>query len=149
MPFFIIFVLIPLAELMVFATVGEEIGLFNTLALAFLTAVIGGSIVKHQGLQTVLAMRQAMDMGKMPLSEMFDGFCLIVAGACLITPGFITDTVGFLLLIPPVRTTVKHYIRHHTTWGVETPQEFHSHRPHNPNVIEGEYERMDEDDKAQ
>lgn len=143
MPFFIIFIIIPLLELMVFAAVGEEIGLFNTLFLALITAIIGGAIVKHQGMHTIMNMRAAMDQGKMPLSEMFDGFCLIVSGACLITPGFVTDTVGFLLLIPPVRAAMKHVVQNHTNWSVSA-QEFRGHSTRDPNIIEGEYEEVDD-----
>ncbi|MEM7618108.1 MAG: FxsA family protein, partial [Pseudomonadota bacterium] len=134
-----------LLELMVFASVGEEIGLLNTLLLALITAIIGGAIVKHQGMQTIVNMRGAMGQGKMPLSDMFDGFCLVVAGATLITPGFITDTVGFVLLVPQMRAVLKNIIMKHTSWSVST----HSHSYNNttmqdPDIIEGEYEPVDE-----
>mgnify|MGYP000100180868 CR=1 FL=1 len=144
MPFLIIFIILPLLEIMVFASVGEEIGLMNTLLLALITAIIGGILVKRQGLQTLAAMRQSMDKGQMPVGELFDGFCLVVSGATLITPGFITDTIGFLLLIPPFRAAIKHFFKTHT--NMDMPQQnFHSqHTPIDPNAIEGEYERVDE-----
>lgn len=119
MPFLIIFIIIPLAELFVFGLVGDEIGLFNALLLALLTAVIGGAIVRHQGLQTLFAVQQTMRDGKMPLGELFDGICLVIAGATLITPGFITDTIGFLLLIPQFRRTLQEVIKKHTNWTIE------------------------------
>jgi UPF0716 protein FxsA len=147
MPFFFIFVIIPLMELFVFAAVGEQIGLFTTLLLALLTAIIGGAVVKHQGFQTILAMRNSMDRGQMPLNEIFDGFCLVAAGALLITPGFITDTIGFSLLIPPVRAALRHFIKNHTQWAVTGSQGRYS-GPYDadPTIIEGEYERVDEDE---
>ena len=73
MPFLIIFIVIPLMELFVFANVSEHIGIFTTLLLAFLTAIIGGSVVRHQGMHTIMAMRGALDQGQVPLSEIFDG----------------------------------------------------------------------------
>lgn len=147
MPFLVIFIVIPLLEIMVFASVGDEIGLMNTLLLALITAIIGGMLVKRQGLQTIMAMRDSADRGQMPLSALFDGFCLVIAGATLITPGFITDTVGFLLLVPAVRSAIKAYIRDHTDIGM-SGGEYQKHTPQNPNIIEGEYEQVsDEDDQ--
>ena len=148
MPFLIIFVVIPLLEIMVFASVGGEIGLINTLFLALLTAILGGMLVRHQGLKTFVALRGAMDQGRMPLDELFDGFCLVIAGATLITPGFITDTIGFLLLIPPVRSLIKHYLKTHTNISAST-QGFGAQRPLDPNAIEGEYERVPENNDSE
>lgn len=150
MPFFIIFIIIPLLELMVFGAVGEEVGLFNALLLALLTAVIGGAVVRHQGMQTLRAVQDAMGQGKMPLGELFDGICLVAAGATLITPGFITDTVGFLLLIPAVREALRHVIKNHTTWsaGVHTSSNFQQHPRQNrkeDDVIDAEFEHIDDD----
>ncbi len=144
MPFFIIFVVIPLVELAVFASVSEHIGIGTTLLLAFLTAILGGTIVKHQGLKTIMAMRGTMEKGQMPLSEIFDGFCLVAAGATLITPGFVTDTIGFLLLIPAVRNALRAYIKNHTDWAVNATQ-YHGHTVRDPNAIEGEFEPIDND----
>lgn len=146
MPFFIIFICIPLAELMLFLKVGETIGLFSTLACAFLTALIGGMIVKHQGIQTIQQIRIALNRGQVPLSDMFDGICLVISGATLITPGFLTDTIGFLLLFPPVRNMLRHYIKNHTTWAVsgQSPSQSHQTSQKTGDIIEGEYETMDE-----
>lgn len=142
MPFLIIFVVVPLLELMVFAHVSKFIGLFTALILAFLTAIIGGAIVRHQGLQTISSMQKAARAGQIPLNELFDGFCLIAAGATLITPGFITDAIGFLLLMPAVRGALRGYIKNHTNWAasMHTSQ----HTP-DPTIIEGEYEDLGED----
>lgn len=147
MVFLIIFIVIPLVELAVFASVSEHIGVFTALVLAFLTAVIGGTIVRHQGLQTILAMRIAMEQGKMPLSELFDGFCLVAAGAMLITPGFVTDTIGFLLLVPAVRAILRTVIKNHTNWHVSA-QEFRGHTGADPGAIEGEYEELNDENKT-
>ena len=147
MPFIIIFVMIPFIELATFASVSEHIGIWTTLSLAFLTAIIGGLLVKYQGMHTILSMRGALDQGKLPLNEIFDGFCLVAAGALLITPGFVTDTIGFLLLVPPVRSALRHLIRTHTTWAISSSgQTYETRRYHNEDgdIIEGDYERMDD-----
>lgn len=142
--FLVIFVILPLLEISVFIAVGEYIGLFTTLSLAFLTAILGGFIVKYQGLQTLQAIRESLRKGKMPAAEIFDGFCLVAAGATLITPGFVTDTIGFLLLIPPVRDVLRAMIKKHTNWFIMTAQ---SETVLRDGSIEGEYERVDEDNK--
>ena len=82
----------------------------------------------------------------MPLNEMFDGFCLVAAGALLITPGFLTDTIGFALLLPPVRAALRSAIKKHTRWSAyyETGDMYEPQRPRSPEIIEGEYERLDE-----
>lgn len=144
MPFIIIFLVVPFAELATFASVSEHIGIWTTLSLAFITAIIGGVLVKYQGLQTIMSMRSAMDKGTMPLNEIFDGFCIVAAGALLITPGFITDTIGFALLVPPVRAALRYYIKTHTSWSVSDFSNASHRQPQDPNIIEGEYERVDE-----
>ena len=141
MPFIVIFIVIPFVELMIFASVSEHIGLFTALSLALLTAIIGGTLVKRQGLQTILAMREAANIGKIPLSEIFDGFCLVAAGALLITPGFLTDFIGFLLLVPKMRDIMRHMIKEHTSWVFHA--ESHTRRPKDQNIIEGEFEELD------
>ncbi|MDB2682759.1 FxsA family protein [Alphaproteobacteria bacterium] len=148
MPFFIIFILVPIAEIIVFMVVGERIGIFTTLLLALLTAIIGGFIVRYQGLKTILSVKGSLNKGTLPAGEFFDGLCLVAAAATLITPGFITDTIGFLLLVPPVRKLLRETIKARTTWFVQTPnrsgtgtQETH--------ILEGEYETIDPKDKQQ
>ena len=143
MPFIVIFLVIPFVELAVFANVSEHIGLWTTLSLAFLTAIIGGLLVKYQGLQTLMDIRRAMEQGKLPLNEIFDGFCLVAAGALLITPGFVTDTIGFALLVPPIRAGLRTFIKNHTDWAASA-SEWHV-RPYDSNIIEGEYEHVDGD----
>ncbi len=148
MPFFIIFVVIPIVELAIFAAISDEIGIWTALLFALLTAVIGGNVVRLQGLQTIASMQRAANQGRIPLSELFDGFCLVAAGALLITPGFLTDTIGFLLLVPAARDFLRHIIKTHTQWGIETHgfgNEFEARRPLDPDVIEGEYETLDDD----
>lgn len=148
MPFIILFVVIPLLELAIFAAVSEHIGLFTALLFALLTAMIGGNVVRMQGMKTISSMRTSMDQGRIPTSELFDGFCLVAAGALLITPGFLTDAIGFSLLVPPFRVFLRSVIKKHTDWVVET-QGFRSRYNHDGDIIEGEYENLDPQDSNQ
>jgi len=143
MPFLIIFIIIPLIELAIFAAVSDVIGLWTALIFALLTAIIGGNVVRMQGVQTITSMRGSMDQGRIPTSEIFDGFCLVAAGALLITPGFLTDAIGFSLLVPAFRNFMRKIIKEHTNLGVNTSG-FQHRPPHDPTIIEGEYEDLDE-----
>ena len=98
------FVLVPIAEIAIFVQAGDLIGLWPTIGLVILTAVIGTAMLRAQGLATLMRLRATMDRGELPLREVFDGACLLLAGALLLTPGFLTDTIGFLLLVPGLRT---------------------------------------------
>lgn len=158
MPFFVIFVCIPLAEIVVFMSVSDKIGLGTALLIALMTAVIGGFIVKYQGLRTLFAAQESMKHGEIPSKELFDGLCLVAAGATLITPGFITDAIGFLLLIPAFRNALRtkisksaHFKATHFHAEYKDFQDQNSRRDysHNRNeAIDVEYETLDQDDKA-
>lgn len=152
MPFFTLFFLImPMIEIAVFIAVGQHIGVMSTIGLAFLSAIMGGILIKHQGLTTLLAVHHATRSGKLPLTEIFDGICIVTAGALLITPGFVSDSVGFALLMPPVRALLRRFIREHTNWGMDMSQSrFEGPQrpgPTPPGVIEGEFERVEDDIK--
>lgn len=94
---------IPIAEIAVFIKVGQAIGLGWTLALVVLTAVLGTTLLRRQGLKVLSQTQQKLDRGELPVGELFDGLCVVAAGALLLLPGFITDIVGLLLFIPPLR----------------------------------------------
>ena len=145
MPFLVIFIVIPFIELMVFAAVSDEIGIWTALFLAFLTAIIGGILVKRQGLQTLSAIQQSTQAGQMPLPEIFDGFCLVAAGALLITPGFVTDAVGFTLLIPAAREALRNIIKTRTSWAMQDGMGAAPKRLDDNNILEGEYEPIEDD----
>ncbi|TNE65165.1 MAG: FxsA family protein [Alphaproteobacteria bacterium] len=94
---------IPAVELMVLINVGGEIGALNTIGLCLLTAAIGLTLVRLQGMRVVMDMQQAASRGEPIGASLVHGFFLAVAGVFLLIPGFVTDTVGALLLIPPLR----------------------------------------------
>jgi UPF0716 protein FxsA len=102
----------PLAEIAAFIQIGGLIGLWPTLATVVATAVIGSILLRQQGLRTLREIQRQLNEGKLPVDEMLAGLCLFAAGLLLLTPGFITDVVGFALLIPPVRLWVARRVRH-------------------------------------
>lgn len=152
MPFFFLFILVPLAEILVFMAVSDHIGLGTALLMALFTAILGGTIVKYQGLQTMMAAQETLRRGGLPTKELFDGLCLVAAGATLITPGFITDAIGFLLLIPAVRNKIRYKLSEsgrfeasgfHSEYS-EFYDPHHQGRPNDSDVIDVEYETIDE-----
>lgn len=103
MIFLVLFVLIPLVELYFMLQVSDVVGAFNTVMLVVLTAVAGGLLVRFQGFTTLMRMRESMQHGELPALEIIEGSILLVCGVMLLLPGFVTDAIGFLLLIPPLR----------------------------------------------
>lgn len=101
--FLFLFIIMPIAEMAVLIKVGGMIGVLNTVGLVLLTAVIGAWLLRQQGLATLLKANQRLNSGELPAREVAEGLILAVGGALLLTPGFITDTVGFLCLIPGTR----------------------------------------------
>lgn len=104
MPVFLfLFIVMPVAEMAVLIKVGGIIGVLNTIGLVLLTAVIGAWLLRQQGLATLLKANQRLNSGELPAKEVAEGLILAVGGALLLTPGFITDTIGFLCLLPGSR----------------------------------------------
>ena len=99
----IIFLIVPVLEIYLLIEVGQVIGALWTAFLVVLTAVIGVRLLKIQGISTLARAQNKIQSGQAPAQEMLEGIGLILAGAFLLTPGFFTDTVGFLLLFPPTR----------------------------------------------
>lgn len=104
---FALFVGVPLLEIAVFVAVGGQIGLWPTLGAVVATALAGSVLLRVQGLSTLYRAREHMERGELPVRELFDGVCLVFAGALLLTPGFVTDGVGLLLFLPPFRAAVR------------------------------------------
>ena len=103
---FLAFLLVPLIEIALFIRVGSWIGLFPTLAIVVLTAIIGTMLVRSQGAQALARLRDSFETLRDPTEPLAHGAMILFSGALLLTPGFFTDTVGFLLLIPAVRNFV-------------------------------------------
>lgn len=107
----IAFIGVPLLEIAIFIQVGGVIGLGWTLALVVLTAIAGTVLLRQQGFQVLRRAQAQLDAGRAPVAEVFEGVCLLFAGALLLTPGFFTDVVGGLLLLPPVRALLFQQVR--------------------------------------
>jgi UPF0716 protein FxsA len=103
----ILFIALPIAELYVIIQVGQAIGLLPTLAILVLDGFAGAALARSQGRNAWARFNQALAEGRVPARETFDGAMIIVGGAFLLAPGFITDAIGLLLLIPPTRALLR------------------------------------------
>ena len=103
-----LFVVLPILELVVLLKVHAYVGsLAGTISIIVLTGVVGATLAKAQGMAVVLQIRRDLAEGRMPAPKLVDGLMIIIAGVLMITPGLITDSVGFLLLVPYVREQVR------------------------------------------
>ena len=102
-PFFLLFIGLPALEIFLLIKIGGQVGALNTVALIFLTAIIGIYFAKVQGIQTLKSGMLNLYQNKIPFYEMISGASIAIAALLLIIPGFFTDTIGFLLLIPFTR----------------------------------------------
>lgn len=143
---FALFIAVPLIEIALFIQVGGWIGLWPTLAVVVLTAIAGTYLVRRQGLTALNDLRRALEELDNPARPLAHGAMILFAGALLLTPGFFTDTVGILLLIPPVRAAVLRYlaarvrVERFTVGGTPPRRE-----PHRPDVIDGEFTEIEPD----
>jgi UPF0716 protein FxsA len=103
----------PILEMWLLITVGSEIGALPTIGLVFLTALIGIVLLRIQGFSTLMRAQQKMASNQVPAREMADGLFFAIGGALLLTPGFITDAIGFACLTPGIRTWVIHFFSKH------------------------------------
>jgi UPF0716 protein FxsA len=107
----LLFILVPTIELALLIEVGSRIGTLATLGLIAVTGVIGAALARQQGLRVLQQLRAELGAGRLPASSLFDAVIILVAGALLITPGILTDAVGFLCLVPGFRALVRRTIR--------------------------------------
>lgn len=142
---FLAFLVVPLAEIYLLIQVGSVIGALPTVALVVLTAALGAVLIRSQGLRTLERMRAAADRGEIPAVEIIEGVCLLAAGALLLTPGFVTDTVGFLLLIPALRRSAILALLDRGVISTRHPggQTGPAGRSGRGRIIDGEYRRED------
>jgi len=146
----IIFVLIPVVELSVLIRVGEVLGSWNTVALVILTAVVGVSLVRSQGLSTLMSVQKKLAVGEAPGQEIVEGMMLAMAGILLLIPGFVTDLIGLILLTPITRAPLARYFYQRMQLKVVTGAQFRAganpfepphQRGQGGDVFEGEFER--------
>lgn len=108
----IAFIVVPIVELAVIIQVGQQVGVWDTIALLLLISFVGAWLVRREGMSVWRRFNEQMAQGQMPGAELFDGVLILIAGAFLLTPGFVTDGVGLLLLVPPVRSAIRATLRH-------------------------------------
>jgi UPF0716 protein FxsA len=144
------FIGVPLLEIALFIKVGGWIGLGPTLALIVLTAVIGAWMIRQQGIGVLMRAQRQLAEGVLPVMEVFEGLCLVIAGALLLTPGFFTDALGAVLLIPAVRSGLYRRLRSrieaHVVNVAGPPHERAAGAP-GP-IIEAEFEEVDDPDRS-
>ncbi len=107
---FLLFLVVPIIEIALFIILGQTIGLLPTLLGVLVTALIGSALIRRQGVSLVAEIRQMMGRGQVPGRQIAEGVMLAVAGALLLTPGYFTDTCGFLLLVPSIRHALYTYL---------------------------------------
>jgi UPF0716 protein FxsA len=165
MPFilFILFIAMPFIEIALLIKLGDFLGFWPTIGIVVVTAIVGANVLRAQGLATMQRVSQSIASGKPPIQPMVDGFFLAISGAFLLTPGVITDAIGLLLLVPPVRHAIArwgfgrmvkkaNFTVHTYTTGEQpnaSPEQFEDQRsrPKRPTsgkgpVIDGEFEEV-------
>lgn len=159
--FLLLFIAVPLIEMIVLIKVGQQIGALLTIALVILTAVIGIALLKQQGIAMLNRANWKLNQGQIPAREMAEGIVLAVGGALLLTPGFVTDAFGFICILPGSR----HFLLNQVLKNIsvnpiqqttdngqwQQPHESYQSSPYqhsdssektgSKDVIEGEYER--------
>ena len=100
----IIFIAIPIIEIALFIQVGGAIGLYPTLAIVLLTAILGTTLLKSQGLSALGTLQNSLQLGQNPMKQIIHGAMILISGVFLLTPGFFTDAFGILLLVPRFRS---------------------------------------------
>jgi UPF0716 protein FxsA len=115
----VLFIGVPFAEIYVLLQVGHAIGVLNTLALLILVSIVGAWLAKREGLGVIRRMQRSVEAGRVPGTELVDGFLILLAAALMLTPGFLTDIVAILLLLPPVRAVVRRELRRRLARRIE------------------------------
>ena len=108
---FLAFTIIPIIEIYLLIEIGSMFGALTAVALVILTGFLGAFLARMQGLQTLYRIQESLREGRMPSGELLDALLIGIAGLVLLTPGFLTDAAGFLLLIPATRNAIKNWLR--------------------------------------
>ena len=166
----LLFICVPIIEIGLFIQVGDVLGLWPTIGLVLLTAFVGASLVRSQGIQTLLSVQSRLHHGEIPAQQILEGVMLAVSGVLLLTPGFMTDAMGMVVLLPAPRAMLAKYLMgkvvvkamgnngftaqggfgSHNEFYSGSQQQGHQHNPFSSEdgkTFEGEFERKDQDDK--
>lgn len=151
---FVLFIAMPILEIFVLIKVGSSLGAWTTIAIVILTAVVGSYMLRAQSLATIKAVQEKLNSGQVPATQMFEGVALLIGGLFLLTPGFITDAIGFFCLFPPTRQWLLRRILAKASVSIfqggtkvnpnrETQGSTDSSARSAPTIIDGEYRRED------
>ncbi|MBK3732227.1 FxsA family protein [Azospirillum brasilense] len=162
-PLLLLFLLLPIAEIATFIEVGDWIGAGPTVGLVILSAILGSVLIRWQGLSVLKRAQASAERGESPVGAVFEGFCVVVAGLLLIIPGFLTDIVGLLLFVRPIRNALGRWLFDRMkgvasfkmggqmdgraggrTWSSSGPHGGPGNRPP-PGVIDVDYQEVDPD----
>ena len=155
----ILIILVPVIEIALFAKAGALIGVWNTVFLTLATAIAGSFLLRVQGWAVFQKARSQAGKDKFPLEQLFDGLCLFMAGIFLLLPGFMTDTIGLLLFMPPIRHLAFIWLKNNKNnltksgFSSEAIFKYHSEQQKpsqhgvDQSIIEGEFKTIDKEDK--
>jgi UPF0716 protein FxsA len=107
-----LFIVVPMVEIYVIIRVGHSIGALDTIGLLIVVSVVGAWLTRHEGFVVLRRLRAQLDAGRVPTRELVDGVLVLCAGVLMMTPGFVTDAIGLLVLFPPTRALLGRYLRH-------------------------------------
>ncbi len=146
---FILFALLPIAEIALIIEASDRIGGWNTFGLVILTAILGAHLVRQQGIQTMMQAQQQLQSGQIPGQQMAEGLLLVIAGILLVTPGFITDLFGLMCCLPGTRKPIAKLLMSRlsvSVAGQTTPGGFYQYQQSSAqsDIIEGEFEHKDD-----
>lgn len=127
---FALFMIVPIIEIGLFITLGQWIGLWPTLLGVVVTALIGSAIIRVQGINVIADIQRTARAGGIPAQQLAEGMMIGIAGALLLTPGYFTDTIGFLLLVPPIRLNIYNWLKSKFVVVSSTAQ------PRDPRIID-------------
>jgi UPF0716 protein FxsA len=141
----VVFICVQYIELVLIFKISAIISFPLTLLAIIATAMIGASLIRRQGLETLMQAKQKLEENNLPAQELIEGAVLIFAAGLLFTPGFVTDTLGFTILIPPIRKAFSRTLIHYGKNRFFTVDTFSTDTPNhdtNNKVIEGEYREL-------
>jgi len=140
----LLFTLVPLIELSLLIEIGKRINVWPTIGLVIVTGIIGAALAKHEGLRTFHHIQADLNAGHLPTDRLIDALLILGAGVLLVTPGIITDGIGFSLLLPPVRKLIRNHFkkRFSSKFVIMHPGNFH--RPPDDDLIDVESQPRDE-----
>lgn len=131
----IVFIVVPLVELYVIVQVGHAIGVLNTIGVLLVVSVVGAWLTKHEGFVVLQRVRERLGRGEVPGREMIDGLIILLGGLLLLTPGFVTDAAGIVLLFPPTRALARAWLRRRFSLQVTTIEPYRRRGPDGPDDV--------------